>query len=102
MMVSAVTPPTLGGDYGSIDGVLGTDTYTLYPWDESSVNVGFSKYGELINPVDGVGLEYKGIDVLANPVVPQSEWNNGWLSRGPVLESRQLCRIGRTLDRWQF
>ncbi len=79
MMVSAVTPPTLGGDYGSIDGVLGTDTYTLYPWDESSVNVGFSKYGELINPVDGVGLEYKGIDVLANPVVPQSEWNNGWL-----------------------
>ncbi|HIH88877.1 TPA: hypothetical protein HA344_06690 [Candidatus Bathyarchaeota archaeon] len=31
MMVSTVTPPTLGGNYGSIDGVLGTDTYTLYP-----------------------------------------------------------------------
>lgn len=31
-----------------------------------------------------------------------AEWNNGWLSRGPVLESPQLCRIGRTLDRWQF
>ena len=79
MTVSAVTPPSLGGDYNSVNGVLDTDTYTLYPWDDSSINIGFSKYGELISADDSVGLEYKGIDAFANSIVPQNQWNNGWL-----------------------
>ncbi|MCX6648600.1 MAG: hypothetical protein NTV61_04335 [Candidatus Bathyarchaeota archaeon] len=79
MTVSAVTPPSLGGDYYSVNGVLDTDTYTLYPWDDSSINIGFSKYGELISADDSVGLEYKGIDAFASSVVPQNQWNNGWL-----------------------
>ncbi|MDP2899468.1 MAG: hypothetical protein Q8O47_00670 [Candidatus Bathyarchaeota archaeon] len=77
--IGAVAPPTVGGDYYFDMGVLDTDTYTLYPWDESSVNIGFSKYGELINPDEPLGLSYKGTDAFANPAVPQWQWNNGWV-----------------------
>ncbi len=30
------------------------------------------------------------------------EWNNGWLSRGPILESPQACHLGPPLGRWKF
>lgn len=30
------------------------------------------------------------------------EWNDGWLSRGPVHESPDLFRLGRPLGRWRF
>lgn len=30
------------------------------------------------------------------------EWNQSCLSRGAIDESPKLCRIGRTLNRWQF
>jgi predicted phosphodiesterase len=30
------------------------------------------------------------------------EWNDGWLTRGEIDESPELCRIGRTLDVWKF
>jgi hypothetical protein len=79
LTANATTPPALGGTYHKVDGVLGTDTYTLYPWDESSINIGFSKYGEIINPEDAVGLKYKNVDAFASSVVPQTQWNNGWL-----------------------
>ena len=75
--IGAVAPPTVGGDYYQDMGVLDTDTYTLYPWDESSIDIGFSKYGELINPDVPLGLSYKGVDAFANPAVPQWQWNNG-------------------------
>jgi len=79
MTVSAVTPPSVGGEYYSVDGVLGTDTYTLYPWMQTSLNIGFSKYGELINGDDNVGLEYNGVDAFASSIVPETQWNNGWI-----------------------
>ncbi len=77
--VSAIAPPTVGSDYYTVDGVLSTDTYTLYPWDETSLNIGFSKYGELIDGADDVGLEYDGVDAFASSVVPETQWNNGWI-----------------------
>lgn len=30
------------------------------------------------------------------------EWKNGWLTRGDIDKSRDLYRIGRTLDTWKF
>lgn len=30
------------------------------------------------------------------------EWNDGWLTRGEIEETPELCRIGRTLGVWRF
>jgi len=80
-IASAVTPPTIPGneEYMSDFGVLDSDTYFLYPYEKKSLNIGFSKYGEMINLDDEMGLEYDGIDAFANPNVPMEEWSNGWV-----------------------
>jgi hypothetical protein len=30
------------------------------------------------------------------------EWNSGWLSRGVIEESPEVCRKGETLNVWRF
>jgi hypothetical protein len=103
--VHAVTDPT--GWYTTVNGVLTSDYYTLYPYTQKSIDLGFSKYGELINstkggsiPSDpttrGVGLQYPGYDAVgtydqritgastsrdpfANELVTKNLWVNGWL-----------------------
>lgn len=30
------------------------------------------------------------------------QWNDGWLSRGSIVESPELCHMGRPLDAWRF
>lgn len=67
------------GDYMSVEGILDTDEYVLYPYEETNVDIGFSKYGELIDGETLTGLSYKGIDVFANPEVPSELWCNGWV-----------------------
>ncbi|MEM2740472.1 MAG: hypothetical protein QXQ29_06705, partial [Candidatus Bathyarchaeia archaeon] len=46
--------------YRTVEGVLASDTYTLYPYAKKNLKIGFSKFGELINalPDQKVGLEY--------------------------------------------
>lgn len=67
-------------DYKRIYGVLGNDTYILYPYESKSSVVGFSKYGELMNPYVPVGLNYSGqIDPFANSYVARQDWNEGWV-----------------------
>jgi len=79
-----------------VEGVLTTDSYTLYPYAQTSLDIGFSKYGELIGYNEttgiGVGLQYPGYDVVgthdqhsgtsadpfANEVVNVNLWLNGW------------------------
>ncbi|MCW3985529.1 MAG: VWA domain-containing protein [Candidatus Bathyarchaeota archaeon] len=82
--------------YMTVNGVLDSDYYTLYPYDTpsfESLNIGFSKYGELIGsdpsvPPDDVppatseewvGLDLGGRDPFANPDVPMERWINGWM-----------------------
>ena len=79
--VQAVEPPTVLGHetYQSIDGLLDSDEYILYPYDEINVDIGFSKYGELIDGDTETGLMYKGVDVFANPAVPKELWCSGWI-----------------------
>jgi hypothetical protein len=59
-------------------GVLDTDEYLLYPYTDTSLNVGFSKFGELIDCHTGVGLEYGARDPFGNELVSKERWLNGW------------------------
>jgi hypothetical protein len=68
-----------GGDTYSDYGLLDSDTYVLYPWEDTSLQVGFSKYGELIDDNMGLGLRYDGVDVFANSMVPIKDWCSGWI-----------------------
>lgn len=71
---------TYNADNMVVNGVLASDTYVLYPYeDNQNLIFGFSKYGELINGVAKQGLEYRGLDVFANPNVLEKDWSQGWL-----------------------
>ncbi|MCP8305217.1 MAG: hypothetical protein H3Z50_07125, partial [archaeon] len=91
--------------YKTVEGVAHDDTYTLYPyfWDftekpkdrlfePSSIQIGFSKFGEMINSYDNIGLQYtvddteEGRDPFAPPwdgewynSMPKDVWQEGWL-----------------------
>lgn len=72
--------------YKTVNGVLSTDTYELYPYDTSkSLKIGFSQFGEMINSIDNVGLEYGAVDPFAPAAgslvtqITKEEWLQGWL-----------------------
>ncbi|RLF02684.1 MAG: hypothetical protein DRK00_09700, partial [Thermoprotei archaeon] len=83
---AAFTPPDPATWYALVEGVLATDNYALYPYEkDASLKVGFSKFGEIINDVENVGLEYREVDPFAppagsgtTPVIPKSWWWQGW------------------------
>ena len=64
-----------------------TSYYTLYPHALKGLKIGISKYGELINGDENVGLEYGGeVDPFAAPAgsgivesIPKSLWLQGWM-----------------------
>ncbi|MFW6117501.1 MAG: hypothetical protein ACOC6G_02840 [Thermoproteota archaeon] len=93
--------------YTTVNGVLTSDSYELYPYNEWSVDMGLSKFGEMINynPTTGsVGLQYPGYDAVmtydqeegtsrdpfANEGVQPQLWLNGW-----VLDIRYTHRTLR-------
>jgi len=66
--------------YMTVSGVLDSDYYTLYPFENKSLTIGLSKFGELIDAVTKKGLEYEGVDPFASdPYVPEFEWSQGWV-----------------------
>ncbi len=77
----AVELPTVPGnvEFMTVEGLLSSDEYILYPYEEESITIGFSKYGEMIDGDANTGLVYKGVDVFANPEVPVELWCNGWI-----------------------
>jgi len=95
LLAFAVTPPTIPGDEENVAdyGVLHNDTYFLYPWEDKSLNIGFSKYGEMINLEDMIGLEYDGIDAFANPNVPVEQYSNGWIMNIHYTEKSILRNV---------
>jgi hypothetical protein len=73
--------------YMTVPGVLHSDTYVLYPYKTNSIKVGLSKYGELIDSNQNIGLEYADArDPFAAPAgpsvdvskLPKKVWINGW------------------------
>lgn len=102
LMLSALVPIAFAGplptdpgneEYMSVEGLLDSDTYILYPYEEESINIGFSKYGEMINGDAGLGLEYKGVDVFANGAVPEELWCSGWVMDIHFTEAGYLRNI---------
>jgi len=93
--IHAVEPPTVPGHetYQTIEGLLDTDEYILYPYDEVNVDIGFSKYGEMIDGETETGLSYKGVDVFANPAVPKELWCSGWIMDIHYTEGGYLRNI---------
>jgi len=67
--------------YYSVDGVLNTDTYSLYPYEKRNITVGFSIFGELIDNLRDNSLNYGGVKVFspADPSIPKEIWYQGWL-----------------------
>jgi len=73
--------------YKTVPGVLATDYYSLYPYEtDASIKIGFSQFGEMIDSVTNVGLEYRSVDPFAPvagpatiPAIPKKNWINGWL-----------------------
>jgi len=73
--------------YTTINGVLDSDKYLLYPYAKESIKVGLSKFGEFIDDNTNIGLEYAGArDPWAAPAgatvdedkLPKNVWINGW------------------------
>jgi hypothetical protein len=84
-------------DYIAVQGVLTTDTYDFYPYENLSVDFGFSKYGENIywSPGEwiGLGIQYPGFDEVGeweqyigspsrdpfgSELINKDLWLNGW------------------------
>jgi hypothetical protein len=74
----AATATTYNADNITVNGVLASDSYVLYPYEPNNLIWGFSKYGELINGAAKQGMEYSGMDVFANPDVLEKDWSQGW------------------------
>lgn len=54
---------------------------TLYPFENTkSLNIGFSKFGEMIDGVNNIGMNYGGRDVFCRTgLIDKWNWLNGWL-----------------------
>jgi len=82
--VEAVDP---SGWYMNVSGVLSSDTYALYPFDtDKSLKIGFSKFGEMIDSINNIGLEYGDRDPFAPAAgssvpaeISKNKWFSGWL-----------------------
>jgi len=94
-MVQAVTDPEEW--YMTVSGVLDSDYYLLYPYEKNSPTIGFSKFGEMIDPVTGTGLNYSGRDPFANEGISVKYWLNGW-----VLDARYVHRTYGARHLWAF
>ena len=86
--------------------------FDLYPYEKTSLDVGFSKWGELIGIKPGldpdvaanwVGLDYGGRDPFCPPtVVPMESWINGWFIDieyvHPTLGDRHMWAMAMFAD----
>lgn len=84
--------------YMTVSGVLDSDYYALYPYENKSLTIGFSKFGEMIQynwtSETGIGLEYDGTDPFANEIVDVTDWMEGWFMdikyTHPVWGNREI------------
>jgi len=54
---------------------------TLYPFETTaSLSIGFSKFGEMIDPYVPIGMKYRDREIFTRIAdVPMENWLNGWL-----------------------
>jgi len=97
--VTRAAETTYDQDYMTVEGVLASDKYVLFPFEKKNLKIGFSKYGEMIDYDTKVGLEYGGeTDPFAtNPSqVLEYEWVNGWVINITYIHG------GEYYNRWAF
>ncbi|RLI27370.1 MAG: hypothetical protein DRO52_00305 [Candidatus Hecatellales archaeon] len=73
-------------DYLTIEGVLSSDYYTLYPYKAKNLKACFSKYGEAASPEGS--LAYGGVQLFPSPPI------EGWLLQYEYLDSSGERRRG--------
>jgi hypothetical protein len=112
-------PLSEGVDGVTVDGVLTSDYYELYPYAPESLSIGFSKYGELINLNDdgtGTGMQYPGYesvgtydqteltsrDPFGNEGININRWFNGWLLQCDYRHRWLTPTSARDRDLWAF
>ncbi len=102
--------------YCWVEGVFDSDSYALYPYAQESLDVGFSKYGEMIgyNETSGIGLglQYPGyagagntydqteetsVDPFANEEIDVDVWMNGWF-----IDIKYQKATGEYREIWAF
>jgi len=86
--VATATEISAGNEYVTVKGLLGIDNYPAYyeykdrHWLHKPVDVGFSKWGEVISeathPHAPVGIEYSLRDPFANDRATPIEYSEGW------------------------
>jgi len=77
---SAATATTYNADNITVNGVLASDSYVLFPFAKKNLKIGFSKYGEMIDGITDTGLAYDGYDAFAPPAgVVKWQWVEGWI-----------------------
>ena len=99
MNTAKAAETTYDQDYMTVEGVLASDSYVLFPFEKKNLKIGFSKYGEMIDYDTKVGLEYGGeTDPFAtNPSqVLEYEWVNGWVINITYVHG------GQYYNRWAF
>lgn len=87
LLIKPVTATDPTEWYMNVNGVLSSDYYDLYPFrDNTSLKIGFSKFGEMIDSTNNIGLEYGERDAFApaaGATVPteiaKKKWMSGWL-----------------------
>jgi hypothetical protein len=103
-------------NYCWVEGVFHSDSYTLYPYAQESLDVGFSKYGEMIGYNEatgiGLGLQYPGyasagdtydqeegtsVDPFANEEIDIDVWMNGWF-----IDVKYRKATGEWREIWAF
>lgn len=105
-------------NYCLVEGVFHSDSYTLYPYAQESLDVGFSKYGEMIGYNEatgiGLGLQYPGyaaagntydqdqlvetsVDPFANEQLDVDVWMNGWF-----IDIKYQKATGEFREIWAF
>ncbi|MCP8321940.1 MAG: hypothetical protein H3Z52_13555, partial [archaeon] len=110
LMTKAWQEPT-GADaaswYKTVNGVLSTDTYELYPYEKKDLTVGFSQFGEMIDSTTNIGLQYgtedePGRDPFAPPydsavgAMPKYVWLEGWLINITYVHGGKMRNIWAT------
>jgi len=75
-----VSATTYNTDNMTVEGVLASDSYVLFPFAKKNLKIGFSKYGEMVDYNTKTGLAYGGYDAFAPPAgVVEWQWVEGWI-----------------------
>jgi hypothetical protein len=95
ILTTQAVAPDPASWYRTVYGNLDSDTYVLYPYLAKSLNIGFSKFGELIDGNTEIGLAYGDTDAFATneTAPPEYQWIEGWILNITYVEGGQYKNV---------